>query len=152
MGGRVARPEGTEAGFSQNAGVSYSYYQETNLNLGPQLRFPPIEQVQALEANCEGFTERMVALIQQEAAHRQDLENRALDERHAIAMKDLEQEDGRIKMLILPIPFALILFAVAAIVFFALDKVVAGGAFLAAFSIPGIASLINTVRGRSSKS
>jgi hypothetical protein len=55
-------------------------------------------------------------------------------------------------MLLRPVPIALTLFAAAAVVFFALDKAVAGGAFLAAFSIPGIATLINTVRGRNRRS
>jgi uncharacterized membrane protein len=98
MGDKVVQSEGGADEPPQSARPIYNQqYRETNLNFGPQMRFPPIEQVKELEANCPGFTERMVALIQREAAHRQSLESRLLDERHTIAMRDLEQENGRIK-------------------------------------------------------
>jgi len=131
MGDEVSKPETGEepqpgrvpdaqrsAHFTQNIQASF---QETNLNVTQGLNFPPTEQMHVLEEHCPGSIDRLIAMMQKEASHRQAMEYGSLKEeyearnsleamKHEYYMKELKLEDERISTLTLPIiaPLALL--------------------------------------------
>lgn len=119
-------------------------HQETNLNIGPQLRFPSVEQIHVLEKYCPGFTGRVVALMQKETEYRHGTENRYLEQRHEFDMKRLYLEHWRMMLVILLI----VAIAVASIMFFAKGKNAAGSALAAVFLGSSLAALVHSAKSK----
>jgi len=158
MGDEVSVPAASDAqhpdtkpGVQYHTDVNFqsiqASFQETNLlNVNQGLQFPPADQIHVLEQYCPGFTDRVVAMMQSEAVNRQAAMRQRMQDDHEYEMRELELEDGRIKMITLPASLPLFLFPFAAIVFFAVGYNVAGLACVGVLSIPGLAALVQAVK------
>jgi len=168
MSDEVAKPKADEASRPYGGapetqqGAKYNYfesvqntYQQMNVNRG--LQFPSVEQIHAIEKYMPGFSERVVAMMQNEAANRHEMMRQCLHDefeekknlealKHEFYMDELKREDGRINMITLPIILLILAFGVTAIVFFAKGNNTAALTCVGFCSIPSVATLVQSVK------
>jgi uncharacterized membrane protein len=145
--------EGTEQPSKVAPRVVYQSVNQhtTTVNFNEGLSFPPPDHIHVLEEYAPGFVSGVVQEWTKEMAHRRAFENKHLDLEHGHNMRELKLEDGRIRLLSTVIASLLVLFAVAGVILLFLNRVTAGSVCAAVCAIPGLATVINSLKTRGTK-